>query len=78
MNTAISLDMSIFREAEREAEHLCISVPEFCSLAMKEFIKNNNKSSITKQLDVFYSTHKAKIDEDIMQAQYDILSVEAW
>ena len=74
MNTAISLDISVFREAE----NLCISIPEFCSLAIKEFIKNNNKSKITKQLDAFYSTHDAKIDEDIMQAQYDLLGDEEW
>ena len=76
MNTAISLDINVFREAEREADHLRISVPEFCSMAIKEFVKNNRKSTITKQLDTFYSTHKAVIDEDILQAQYDLLSEE--
>ena len=74
MNKAISLDINVFREAE----HLSISMPEFCSLAIKEFIRNNNKNTITKQLDAFYSTHKAKIDEDILQAQYDMLGNEDW
>jgi len=78
MNTAISLDINIFREAEREAGHLRISVPEFCSMAIKEFVKNNKKNTITEQLDAFYSTHKAVIDEDIMQAQCSILSEEDW
>ena len=78
MNTAISLDINAFREAEREAENLCISVPEFCSMAIQEFVKNKSKSTITKQLDAFYSAHKAKIDEDILQAQYDLLGEEDW
>jgi len=78
MNTAILLDINAFREAEREANFLRISIPEFCSVAINEFIKNNKKSAITKQLDDFYSTQKAKIDEDILQAQYDLLGEEDW
>ena len=78
MNTAISLDSNIFQEAEREAEHLHISVPEFCSIAIKEFVNNSQKSTITKQLDTFYSTHKAIIDEDILQVQYDLVGEEDW
>ena len=77
MNTAISLDINSFREAERGAENLRISVPEFCSMAIQAFVKNN-ESEITKQLDDFYSTHKAKIGEDILQAQYDLLGDEDW
>ena len=78
MNTAISLDIDAFREAVREAEHLNMSVHEYCSMAIKEFEKNKNKSTITKQLDAYYSTHEAKIDEDILQAQYDLLGEEDW
>ena len=78
MNTVISLDINSFREAERGAENLHISVPEFCSMAIQAFVKNNNKSEITKQLDDFYSTHKAKIDDDILQAQYDLVGEEDW
>jgi hypothetical protein len=78
MNTAISLDINVFREAEREASLLRISVPEFCSIAIHEYVKNNPKSEVTKQLDDFYSTHKAKIDDDILQAQYDLLDEEDW
>jgi len=74
MNTAFSLDINVFREAD----HLRISIPEFCSMAIQEFVKNNEKSPITKQLDAFYSTHKAIIDDDILQAQYDLLGEEEW
>ena len=78
MNTAVSLDLNIFREAEREAGHLHMSIPEFCSIAIKEFVKNSQKSTTTKQLDSFYSVHKAVMDEDILQAQYDLLGEEDW
>ena len=78
MNTAISLDINVFQEAEREAGNLHLSLPEFCSIAIKEFVKNNKKSVITKQLDGFYSTRKAVIDDDIMQAQCNLLSEEDW
>jgi hypothetical protein len=78
MNTAISLDIDVFREAQREANHLRISLPEFCSMAIQEFVKNSPKSETTKQLDAFYSTHKVKIGDDIVQAQYDLLGEEDW
>ncbi|MCL2443873.1 MAG: hypothetical protein FWD13_10485 [Treponema sp.] len=78
MNTAISLDINVFREAEREAESLRITIPEFCSVAIREFVKNNNKTTITRQLDDFYSNHKVKLDDDIIQAQYDLLGEEDW
>jgi len=77
-NTAVSLDINVFQEAKREAENLNISVPEFCSMAIKEFLKNNQKSTITSQLDSFYSINKAVIDDDIMQAQCNLLSEEDW
>ena len=78
MNTEILLDIDVFQEAEREAESLNISVPEFCSMAIKEFVKNNQKCGITKQLNSFYSINKAIIDDDIMQAQCNLLDEEDW
>ena len=47
-------------------------------LRIREFAKNNEKSKTTKQLDAFYSTHKAIIDNDILQAQYDLLGEEEY
>jgi len=78
MDMAITLDNNLFKEAEREAEQLDVSIPEFCSLAVKEFIKNRKKSEITKQINNVYSKYKAEIDEDILQAQYDLLDEEDW
>jgi len=78
MDMAITLDNNLFKEAEREAEQLDVSISEFCSLAVKEFIKNRKKSEITKQINNIYSKYKAEIDADILQAQYDLLDKEDW
>ena len=78
MNTVVLLDINTFKDAEREAANLRISVPEFCSMAIQEYVKSKNKSAITQQLDAFYSAHIAKLDEDILQAQYDSLDEEDW
>ena len=78
MNMAVSLDAEVFRKAQLEAEHLQVSVPELCTLAIHEFVQNHHKETITEQINAAYSVHKAKIDEDIMQAQYDMLDEEDW
>jgi glutamine synthetase len=78
MDTSISLDISVFREAEREAEHLRVTLPELCTMAIQEFVKNKHKSEITEQINSVYAAYKAEIGEDILQAQYDILPEEDW
>ena len=78
MDMTISLDIEIFEQAEREAENLAMSMPELCSMAIKEFVQSHRKNTITEQLNAVYSTYKAKIDEDILQAQYDGLGEEDW
>ncbi|MDR1467744.1 MAG: hypothetical protein LBT00_00475 [Spirochaetaceae bacterium] len=78
MKTTIVLDTESFRVAERESAQLRVSVPEFCSLAIREFAQNHHKSSITEQLNAVYAECPAKMDEDILQAQYDSLGEEDW
>jgi hypothetical protein len=74
----ISLDVDVFQKAEREAENLRVSVPELCSMAIHEFVQNHHKKTITEQVNAVYSTYKAEIDEDILQAEYDGLEEEDW
>jgi len=78
MNTAVSLDVEIFQMAEKEAEFLQVSVPELCSLAIKDFLQNKHTNPITEKVNAIYSTYRAKIDDDILQAQYDGLEEEDW
>jgi hypothetical protein len=63
---------------ERESVQLQVSVPEFCSLAIRAFAQNRRKNSITEQLNAVYAGNTAKIDGDIAQAQYDSLDREDW
>ena len=65
MDMAVSIDIDAFREAEREAQHLRMSIPELCSIAIQEYVKNSHKSEITQQLDAVYASYTAEIDEDI-------------
>ena len=78
MNTVVLLDIDVFKEAEREAQHLQVSVAELCTMAIQEFVKNRHKSEITKQVDAVYTNYKAEVDGDILQAQYDMLDGEDW
>jgi hypothetical protein len=78
METAVVLDDESFQAAEREAVQLRVSLPMFCSLAIREFVQNHRKDSITEQLNAVYSGYTAKIDDDILQAQYDCLDREDW
>jgi hypothetical protein len=78
MEMTVSLDVDVFREIKQEADQLQVSVPELCSMAILEFVQNRRKTTITEQLNSVYSTYKAKIDDDILQAQYDLLEEEDW
>jgi hypothetical protein len=78
MKMTVSLDVDVFQEVKLDAEQLQVSVPELCSMAIQEFVQNRRKTTITEQLNTVYSTYKAKIDDDILQAQYDLLEEEDW
>ncbi|MDR0452147.1 MAG: hypothetical protein LBH15_03810 [Treponema sp.] len=78
METVVVLDTESFRAAEREAVQLRVSLPVFCSLAIREFVQNHRKKSVTEQLNTVYAEYTARIDDDILQAQYDSLGGEDW
>jgi len=78
MEMAVSLDNTIFKEAEREARLMHVTLPELCVLAVQEYIKNRGKSDITKQLNAVYDNYTATIDAGLAQAQYDLLEEEDW
>jgi hypothetical protein len=78
METVIVLDTESFQAAEREAVQLRMPLPVFCSLAIREFVQNHHKNNITEQLNAVYAGYPAKIDDDILQAQYDSLDGEDW
>jgi hypothetical protein len=78
MTTSIELDTDVFQEAERQADALHLSVGDFCSLAIREFVQNRRTASITERLNAVYTTYRPPLDDDILQAQYDLLGEEDW
>lgn len=78
MKTAISLNNEIFNEAEQTAQNLGLSRSKLYSLAIKEFIQNHNPDLITAKLNQVYSLNNSKLEDDIDQLNYDILSQEEW
>jgi hypothetical protein len=78
MEKVIVLDTESFQAAKRESLQLRVSLPEFCSLAIREFVQNHRKNSVTEQLNAVYTGYMAKIDGDILQTQYDGLDGEDW
>ena len=78
MDATFSLDVGIFREMEREAELQQVSIPELCSMAIREYLQNRHKTTITEQINAVFLICKSEIAEDILQAQYDGLPEEDW
>jgi antitoxin component of RelBE/YafQ-DinJ toxin-antitoxin module len=78
MEAAILLDTVIIQEAEQVARQLKLPLSTLCSMAIREFTQNHQIGFITEQVNRVYSSQNAKIDDDIMQAQYNLLDEEAW
>jgi antitoxin component of RelBE/YafQ-DinJ toxin-antitoxin module len=78
MKTAISIDETIYREAEGAATEMGLSRSRLYTLAVQEFIRNHRSDTITEQLNQYYRDHKAVLDDDIKQAAYELLSQEDW
>ena len=78
MKTAISLNNEIFNEAEQTAHELGLSRSKLYSLAIKEFIQTHNPDLITAKLNQVYSLNNSKLEDDINQLNYDMISQEEW
>jgi hypothetical protein len=47
-------------------------------MAIVEFIQSHNPDAITAKLNEVYSTAESRLDDDLIQANYDMLSQDAW
>ncbi len=47
-------------------------------MAIVEFIQSHNPDAITAKLDEVYSTVDSWLDDDLIQANYDLLSQDIW
>ena len=78
MKTAISINDDVYKEAELTAQVLGLSRSKLYSLAILEFIQTHKPEAITAQLNEVYEKNDSRLDEDIIQANYDLLSKEEW
>jgi predicted transcriptional regulator len=78
MKTAISISDEVFQEAEQTAQQLGLSRSRMYSMAIVEFIQSHNPDAITAKLNEVYSTVDSRLDDDLIQANYDLLSQDAW
>ena len=78
MKTAISINDDIYREAELTAQELGLSRSKLYSLAILEFIQTHKPEAITAKLNEVYDKNISKLEDDIVQANYDLLSDEDW
>jgi hypothetical protein len=78
MKTAISISDDVFQEAEQTARQLGFSRSKLYSMAILEFIQNHKPAAITAKLNEVYSTNDSTLDDDLLQANYDLLSRDEW
>jgi metal-responsive CopG/Arc/MetJ family transcriptional regulator len=78
MKTAISIEAPVYEEAESAARQMGVSRSKLYTLAIHEYVQNHNPEFVMDRLNHIYGKQAAALDEDIMQAQYDLLSGEDW
>jgi len=78
MKTAISIDETIYREAEGAAAEMGLSRSRLYTLALEEYIRNHRSDAVTERLNQYYANHKAVLDDDVKQAAYALFSREDW
>ena len=76
MKTAISIPEKIFNEAEELAKIMGISRSRLFTLAIKEYLEENNEKDITRRLNELYADEKDKIEDHIINAQIITISTE--
>ena len=78
MKTAISINDDVFLEAEQTAHQLGLSRSKLYSMAILEFVQNHNPETITAKLNEIYSRNDSRLDDDIVQSNYNLLAQEDW
>jgi len=78
MKTAISISDEIFMEADITARQLGISRSKLYAQAISEFVKTHKPEAITAKLNEIYSEESSRLDNDIVQLNYDLISKDEW
>jgi hypothetical protein len=78
MKTAISIDNGIYWNAEDAAVQLGLTRSKLYTLAVEEYLQNHHPDAVTGQLNRYYNSRKAVLDDDIKQITYELFSREDW
>jgi antitoxin component of RelBE/YafQ-DinJ toxin-antitoxin module len=78
MKTAISIDETVYREAEGAAAEMGLSRSRLYTLALEEYIRNRRSDAVTERLNQYYTGRKAVLDDEVKQAAYTLFSREDW
>lgn len=78
MKTAISISDEIFVEADITARQLGISRSKLYAQAISEFVRTHKPEAITAKLNEIYSEESLRLDHDIIQLNYDLISKDEW
>lgn len=74
MKTAISVPDDLFARADELARRTGVSRSEIYVRALREYVIARDSEHVLRALNLVDSTQGSSIDEDLMQAQVEILS----
>jgi len=78
MKTAVSINDDVYEEAELTASQLGMSRSRLYTLAVKEYVQTHKPDAITSKLNEIYSKIDSRLDDDIAQVNYDLISKVEW
>lgn len=78
MKTAVSIPDALYEQADEVAGELKLSRSKLYSIAIKEFIKNHQKSDITERIDQYINENGQPIDPVFLRGSLDDLKKVEW
>ena len=78
MKTTVSLPDDLFRMADAAARRLQVSRSELYARAISEFLKSQDRNTVTERLNEVYSRRSAKLDSGLHRAQLESLKKDVW
>jgi len=78
MKTAISIDDTLFREAEDYSCSTGVSRSGLYCTAIREYLENHSGDMVTEKLNAYYESHESRLDDDLKAAAYRLLGEEDW
>ncbi len=78
MEKNVSIPEAVLLNAEETAKELGVSLSEFCTTALKAYIKSSKESSVTRRLNEVYENESSSLDPGLMRLQMLAIGKEEW